>query len=207
MTFTGMFATLAKTATIGATSANTNVKGLEIGLKNMPLKANAFFWNRTTQAAGALGTPPDLVAATAGGLNDNLYVYGIKLRGEAAGGWISIDLVKNSGDDRLSGPAVGCVVNVVCAAGTAKYAGFGGLIDVGYNAEIPDLGGFTPWGTFGYGSGRSSTHEAQNENFTVIASDFRPGVFNRKFSGGGAANLGSAYQNNATGSSADCARS
>ncbi|MFH2201828.1 MAG: hypothetical protein ABIJ96_01815 [Elusimicrobiota bacterium] len=199
LTFTGSFFTTAGPADIsaGAQDSNTYLKGIEIGIKNMPVKSKFFVWNRLVQQAGTLGTPPAVVGPTAGGLNDNLYVFGTQLRGEAAGGWLSLDLAGNLGTDRISGNAYGGACGVeFCPAGTAKYRGWGFLVDTGYNAEIANVGGFTPWGTFGFGTGRSSLGQNKNEGFNTIATDFRPGVINRRFAAANAAQiLGSAANN------------
>jgi hypothetical protein len=210
MTFTGLAGTTARaSASLAALpDNNTHIRGFDIGWKNLPLKVNTFIWNRLTQATGGLGQAAQITdgtGTTLNGINDNLYVYGVKLRGEAAGGWLSVDLAANGGRDSLSGPANataagdGCPQEG-CYAGTASYTGYGALLDVGYNAEVANVGGFTPWGTFGYGSGRASNQENTNETFTTPMSDFRPGVINRRFPGTlSSVALGSAYTNASNG--------
>lgn len=193
MSFSGMAGTTASgaaaTGLAGAANAsnnNTQVRGFDIMWKNLPVRAHTFVWNQVTQAAGGLGVAPVNAAGGATGMNDFLYVYGVKLRGEAMGGWFNLDLAKNSGQDRttLAGAADGF------SAASGNYIGTAMLLDVGYNAEIANVGGFTPWANFGWGSGRSSNGEESNENFTAIAPDYRPGVINRRFNGAGAINLG-----------------
>lgn len=199
MNLTGIAATFAGPATIAAAHTSTYLKGLNAGWKNLPLKANTYVYNRTIQgsAAVALNTSPAQATATSGP-NDNLYVYGVKLRGEAAGGWLSLDAAGNLGEDRstLIG-TTSCIAAAAvkgCNAQASKYRGYGFLLDAGYNAEVANIGGFTPWGTFGFGSGRSSNMENKNEDFTMISTDFRPGVINRRFAGAQSAQaLGSAY--------------
>jgi hypothetical protein len=190
MAFSGL---AGKTAggTFAPATADTNVRGFDILWKSLPLKVHTFIWNRVTQGANALGTAPTNAAA-ATGLNDNLWVYGVKLRGEAMGGWINADIAANGGEDRTTLAGTGCGT-AGCNANTANYIGKALLLDAGYNAEISGVGALTPWVNFGYGTGRSSNLESSNENFTSIASDYRPGIMNRRFAGAagiGALNLG-----------------
>ncbi|TPW18875.1 MAG: hypothetical protein FD126_3248, partial [Elusimicrobia bacterium] len=153
-------------------------------------------------AGGALGTAPTMAAA--GGKNDNLWVYGLKLRGEAMGGWLNADIAANSGENRNNtapGLAATCGTNG-CNALASNYMGKALLLDAGYNAEISGVGALTPWVNFGWGTGRSSNVEARNEGFTAIASDYRPGIMNRRFAGAagiGALNLGADGTGGSTG--------
>lgn len=194
MAFSGL---AGKTAggTFAAGTADTNVRGFDILWKSMPLKAHTYVWNQVTQAAGALGTGPAYGAANPSGKNDNLWVYGLKLRGEAMGGWLNADIAANSGENRtqtVATLAASCGTNG-CNALSSNYMGKALLLDAGYNAEISGVGALTPWVNFGWGTGRSSNVEARNEGFTAIASDYRPGIMNRRFAGAagiGAVNLG-----------------
>ncbi len=194
--FSGLFGTTARNTataavTVGAPNNNTQVKGFDLGWKNLPIKLNSYIWNRNIQGAAGLGVAP--AGAVAGGLNDNLYIYGLKLRGEAAGGWLSVDLAQNAGQDRTTN--LGACVAMLrgangCPSVSSNYVGRAILIDTGYNMDVANVGGVTTWANFGWGSGRSSNVEGRNETFTGIASDYRPGVINRRFNAAGAQNLG-----------------
>lgn len=185
MAFSGLAAKTANTtASFAAGTTDTNVRGFDILWKSMPLKAHTYVWNQVTQAAGALGS--------GAGKNDNLWVYGLKLRGEAMGGWLNADIAANGGEDRTS-LAGACIAGGRCNATGSNYTGKALLLDAGYNAEVSGVGALTPWVNFGWGTGRSSNFETRNEGFTAIASDYRPGIMNRRFAGAagiGAMNLG-----------------
>lgn len=163
----------------GPGTVDTNVRGFDLLWKSLPLKAHTYLWNQVTQSAGALGS----------GKNDNLWVYGVKLRGEAMGGWLNVDIAANGGEDRST---LATAVSVG-GAGThnptpranatgSNYTGKALLLDAGYNAELGGMGALTPWVNFGYGTGRSSNFETRNEGFRSIATDYRPGIMNRRFS-------------------------
>lgn len=184
MAFSGLAGTTAGGALASGTG-NTHVRGMDVLWKNLPVKVHTFVWNQLTQATGALGAGPAYGAANPNGKNDNLYIYGLKLRGEAMGGWMGLDVAANAGENRSSAAqtvAVACNT-AGCNALSANYSGKAFLFDAGYNAELGSLGALTPWLNFGYGTGRSSNVEARNEGFTSIASDYRPGIINRRFDG------------------------
>jgi hypothetical protein len=194
MTFKGLAGTMPATHTggLGAGQTNTHIRGFDIAWKGLPVKLNTGLWNRMIQSGGGLGTPT-------GGLNDNLYVLHVKLRGEAMGGWVSVDVAANSGQNRgvaavngigTGGYGYGICISAGCAAADANYIGKALLLDFGYNLEVANVAGFTPWGNIGAGTGRSSAFENTNEHFNEIASDYRPGIINRRFNGFSALNLG-----------------
>ncbi|MDE2292868.1 MAG: hypothetical protein KGL53_12365, partial [Elusimicrobia bacterium] len=208
MAFSGLAGKTAGTKLTTVPTTDTNVRGFDVLWKSLPMKLHTFLWNRVTQMGGQIGTAPSVPAgggaSTSGGLNDNLWVYGVKLRGEAMGGWVNLDLAANAGEDRLSGRVnsagadgtIGTADDTQCGAAgcnamTANYIGKAFMFDAGYNAEMTNIGALTPWVNFGWGTGRSSNLEKTNEGFTSIASDYRPGIMNRMFDGTAAANLGS----------------
>lgn len=186
MAFSGLAGKTAQSGSLapgGGGAADTNVRGFDILWKSLPMKAHTYVWNRVIQGAGQLGVAPvNAGAAGASGMNDNLWVYGLKLRGEAMGGWLGLDLAANSGEMRNPATATACTVRG-CESNSSNYMGKAFLFDAGYNAELGSLGALAPWVNFGYGSGRSSDMEARNEGFQAIASDYRPGIMNRRFSG------------------------
>ncbi|MBI4347050.1 MAG: hypothetical protein HY553_09360 [Elusimicrobia bacterium] len=161
------------TVQTGAAVGDTDVQGIDVGWKMLPVKVNTFLWHRQIRNVGAVGAPP--TNAAAGGVNDNLWLYGAKLRGEAMGGWFSATAALNSGQARGAGTATGV------PSPSANYIGKGLLLDAGYKLDVADIGGFTPWFTWGWGSGRHDTSSNHNENFITIAPDFRPGVIYGRF--------------------------
>lgn len=162
----------------GVDKASQDVRGADFGWKNLPVKVNTFIWNRVVHAVGSLGVPPG--ATTTPGVNDNLWVYGLKLKGEAMGGWLSATLAANSGQNRVQSAGAACTA-FGCTAKSGNYIGKALLVDAGYKADLAGVGGLTPWFNFGWGSGRSSTLESSNEGFQAINSDYRPGVIYGRF--------------------------
>lgn len=196
MNFMGIAGRTTAGQAIGATLGNpVDVRGIDVAWKMMPMKVNTFVWNQVTHGSGALGQAPlggnPTNAGTLGGLNDNLWLYGLKLRGEGMGGWISATLAANGGTNRRTAAALGVGAPVIPVT-SANYIGKALLLDMGYKLDVADIGGFTPWATFGWGSGRHSTAENKNQDFRTIASDFRPGVIYGRFNGAGALALGGA---------------
>jgi hypothetical protein len=179
VTFTGLVGKIAGSG-IGTTgNGDVDVHGFDLGIKNLPVKTDAFIWRRVIHGAGALGRAPSNTTASTG-LNDNLWVLGVKLHGEAMGGWANATIAANAGQDRTTLAGGGCGSRG-CLANTSSYSGKALLVDVGWKAEVANVGGFTPWGNFGWGSGRGSNIENKNEGFTSIASDYRPGIINGRF--------------------------
>ncbi|MFH1726709.1 MAG: hypothetical protein ABII00_19035 [Elusimicrobiota bacterium] len=152
------------------TAADRDIRGFDVGMKGMPLKFNAYTYNRVQKSATTIG-----LGSAVGGANDNLWVYSIKLRGDGGGGWFNFDAAMNGGANRLVAPGG--------IATTGSYSGKMFAVDFGFNMDVPDVGGFTPWANFGWGSGNSNALEGENDGFTAIASDFRPGIMNRRFDG------------------------
>src|SRR5262249_6774734 len=101
--FSGLAGKTADQGTIGtfANAAGANevdVTGFNVGIKPLPVKTNVFVWDRTTHGNGNLGTAPNTAGAS--GANDDLWVYGAKVKGEAMGGWAALTLAANAGSNR-----------------------------------------------------------------------------------------------------------
>ncbi len=60
-----------------------------------------------------------------------------------------------------------------------------------YKIDLGNVGAVTPWGEFGYGSGRSRANSNNNDGFVSIATDYRPGGIYGRFDNTAAVNLGS----------------
>lgn len=169
MAFSGLAGTVIGN-TLGSGKNNVHLRGADILWKSLPVKLHTYMWNALSQAGGTLGADA--------GKNDNLYVYGLKMRGEAMGGWLSVDLAQNAGECRLAAGPGGC-----SAVTSANYSGRAFLLDLGYNAEMSGVGALTPWLNFGWGSGRGDSLSATNDQFVGINTDYRPGIINRHFDG------------------------
>jgi hypothetical protein len=190
MTFDGVAGVMAGSvigsgATTATVDAHTLIRGFEIGWKGLPVKVKTYVWNRVMQATNASGTPA--TAASSGGKNDNLYVYGVKLRGEAAGGWFNLDLAKNAGECRDEARSGALAGSTFCNAGSgsSNYTGHAALLELGFNGDMANVGGIAPWASFGWGSGRSDSRTGTNDAFQAIGSDWRPGLINRRFNTAG----------------------
>lgn len=202
MNLSGLAGKIVGHAAGAGSAADVDVRGLDMGWKNLPVKANTFLWNRVVHGVGALGQPPSnnagFAAANLSGVNDDLYVYGVKVRGDAMGGWAALTVAANGGTDRVTQAdavldgASNCGAGGTngCPAASSNYSGKAVMLDLGYKHDVPDMAGLTPWFNWAWGSGRSSTLEKTNEGFTSIASDYRPGVIYGRFSSAGLVQLG-----------------
>jgi hypothetical protein len=199
MKLNGIAGKTAGTAALGAGQSDTDVVGVDVMWKGLPMKAHTFIWNAKTHGAGALGVAPGNTGAAATGLNDNLYVYGVKLRGEAAGGWLNVDIAANAGTNRTTFATQACPAasNAACAAASRNYTGRAVLVDAGWNADLANVGGITPWINLAYGSGNQNTFEKSDSGFRSVSSDYRPGILYGRFNTAGAATLGSAFASGA----------
>jgi hypothetical protein len=126
-----------------ATTPNTatNVSGLEVKVKNMPIMINPFIWNQTTSGTGALGTDPSGTGASVNGKNDVLWVYGARLKAEAAGAMVKADIALNSGQNRAQTTAAPSCDAQGCTANAANYKGMAALINASYKMDVGGVGG------------------------------------------------------------------
>lgn len=165
--FTGLVGKL-DTNTNAAINAGTvaagdiDLHGAEVWWK-LPLRVNTYVWRVVTHNGMTQ-------MGAAGNHNDFLWVYGLKFRGEAAGAWFHLDASFNAGENRTN-------------TNHDRYTGSAYLLKLGYTADMPNFGSLTPWGNFGWGSGRSDSSYEKNDQYTGIAPDYRPGIINRRFDG------------------------
>ncbi|MEK7859274.1 MAG: hypothetical protein AAB320_09055 [Elusimicrobiota bacterium] len=160
---------------VGATGRQ-EVRGLVLGTKGMEnVAASAYVWNMLThnQALG-VGVAPTS-AGNPGDKNDNLYVFGVKVKVKAENAWLAGEIAKNYGSQRNAN-------GTTQVAPARNYIGWGFLLDAGIKADIEGLGALTPWGQFAYGTGDQNTRESQNRGFQTINSDYRPGAIYGRFS-------------------------
>ncbi|MFA6029250.1 MAG: hypothetical protein WC969_05300 [Elusimicrobiota bacterium] len=140
--------------------ADVDVRGFDVGVKGLPVKLNAFVWNKVSHDTLAAGAQKA----------DYLWVYGLKSKIEAMGGWAGLQFAMNSGENRTIG-----------GGASGNYTGKAAILDLGYKADISNVGAFTPWVNIGAGTGRISTKENKIGGFKSIASDYRPGIINGRF--------------------------
>jgi len=173
-------------ATVG-TGKDVDMRGIELMAKNLPVKLGLRIYNAVKHMTGA-GTNPALTP------NDNLWVYGLKAKAEGGGGWFQAQIAMNSGENRN----IDRVTAGTIKGNGGSYTGKALMVDAGYKADVSNVGAFTPWVNFGYGTGRKSYDEGTNEGFTDIASGYAPGIINGRFNAAGPAAT-RLYSNSLTG--------
>ncbi|MEK7384441.1 MAG: hypothetical protein AAB262_14290, partial [Elusimicrobiota bacterium] len=165
MTVTGVVGKLADTAV-----SDNDLRGLVVSCnKNENVKGSAYVYNAVVHAVGGLGSTT--------GKNTFLYVAGIKSKLTFGGLMASVEFAKNFGSDRTT-------------ADFENYKGFALLAKAAYKADLQDVGAFTPWGEFGYGTGDARTGVRDgNRTFQSINTDYRPGGIYGRFADGAAVSL------------------
>ncbi len=205
-----------------APAADSDVRGFNFSLKDVEnVNVDAFIWSRITHSRSRLGsttptasdaafpaTYPANIDANTGG-NDSLYVWGAKTKVIMGGFTAKFYLAVNAGQNRL--PAN---IAIDRGAGTAvtndehdgdtadvgdqfrpqvgTYRGIAWTADASYTHDAEGIASFTPWFHLGWGTGRSNLMDNQNEGFTAINSDYRPGTIYGRFSSLSSSPLGGA---------------
>ncbi|MDD5657427.1 MAG: hypothetical protein PHF00_09265 [Elusimicrobia bacterium] len=183
-------------AALGVAGVNDqDIRGLVVGSKGIEnADGKVYLYNLATHRAdstvGGTGLGDEATK------NDNLYVAGLKVKGKLGGLYGSAEFAKNFGTYRAKtlGTDVG-----------GSYSGFAFLVDAGFKADLEQVGMLNPWAQFGLGTGRINQSVGQNEQFTAIATDYRPGAIYGRFSQGANNTLGqnvagaAAYTNNPAG--------
>lgn len=157
---------------LGATdSGSINLYGLDVHVKPTDnVSAAAYIYNRITINSG--NAPGVNVVA-----NDHLYVAGLKAKVTMGGAWVKAEIAKDFGQQR--GTAVGGAAGGITQP-SANYTGWAGKANLGYKADISNVGAFTGWGEAAIGSGGATA----NRNFQAIAGDYRPGQIWGRFATG-----------------------
>ncbi|OGS40817.1 MAG: hypothetical protein A2506_06005 [Elusimicrobia bacterium RIFOXYD12_FULL_66_9] len=154
----------AGTNTLAPADGAVDLRGLVVSCnKNENVKGSLYVYNALTHNTGDIGA--------ANGKNTNLYVFGLKSKFTFGGLMASAELAKNMGEDRST------------ANEHENFKGYALLAKVAYKADLQDVGAFTPWGEFGYGTGDSAAGTKGNGNrfFQSINSDYRPGGIYGRF--------------------------
>ena len=179
---------LAAGATVGGVAADVDVRGLVVSCnKHENVKPTAYLYNRVTHGTAGLGATLGSTGAGAGaGKNDNLWVAGVKVKGEVAGFSGALEFAKNFGQDRLT------YAGVTTGAQNVNYTGHAIKLNAAYKADVQDVAVFNPWAEAARGSGDNNFDHAGNRNFQSIATDYRPGAIYGRFDTGAALAVGSA---------------
>jgi hypothetical protein len=168
--------------------ADVDVRGLVVSCnKHENVKPTAYLYNRVTHGTAGLGATLGSTGAGAGaGKNDNLWVAGVKVKGEVAGFSGALEFAKNFGQDRLT------YAGVTTGAQNVNYTGHAIKLNAAYKADVQDVAVFNPWAEAARGSGDNNFDHAGNRNFQSIATDYRPGAIYGRFDTGAALAVGSA---------------
>ncbi len=164
---------------LGPNVASIDLRGLVASIKSNDVgSAAAYVYNKETHATNlAVGAP-------ASGKNDFLWVLGVKGKVNLGGLTAGAEFARNLGQNRVNG---GTGVNP--DPKDYSYAGWMALLNAAYKVDLSNVGTITPWGEFAFGSGRSRATSNQNDGWTDIHSDYRPGGIYGRFAGDGNAAL------------------
>jgi hypothetical protein len=150
-----------------------DIRGFIVGNKGHEnIDGKVYVWNAARHGAAVPGQLAGVEAK-----NDNLYIFGAKVKAKFGGAYGSVEMAKNFGEYRYDVPTAGATGN------SARYAGLALLANVGLKADVEQIGMFNPWAEFGYGSGDGDAigTDAQNRNFMAPASDYKPGAIYGRF--------------------------
>jgi hypothetical protein len=160
---------------IGSAPADTDLTGVVAALKGYDMHAESIYlYNKVTHSANQQGA--------LNGLSDNLWVLGAKTKLTAGGLTVKAEVAKNFGQNRTTAGAIQAAP-AANPLNSSNYNGWGLLANAAYKADINNVGSITPWGEFAYGTGRkrSAAVSNSNEDFQMIASDYRPGGIYGRF--------------------------
>jgi len=166
-------------------NADINLFGVNAAIKGTDMVSGAAYaYDQITRGTGALGNPPGNGAGPANisGVNDNLWVVGLKAKANMGMAWLAGEVAKNFGSNRISNATAG-------TAASRSYIGWAAKVDAGAKVETP-IGGVSPWANVGLGSGDSDNSSSSNNGFTAISGDYRPGTIYGTFTTGSAGALG-----------------
>jgi hypothetical protein len=146
-----------------------DIRGLVVNVKgNETVSGAGYIYNREKHLTNGNG------AGSQGAKNDFLYILGVKGKVTKAGLTVNGELAKNLGQYRPSG-------GLGSSGSDAAYSGWAMLLNAAFKADLEKVGAITPWGEFGYGSGRSRSDSNHQDGFVSINSDYRPGGIYGRF--------------------------
>jgi hypothetical protein len=140
------------------------------------LSGSAYVYNQITHGTGGAGVDPDDTADNQGGVNDRLWIVGVKGKATMGMAWLAAEFAKNFGTNRTGTGASEPLVS-------RRYNGWAVKLDAGAKAEL-GFGAVAPWAHLAYGTGDDNSRGNQNNGFTAIAGDYRPGTIYGTFSSG-----------------------
>ncbi|MBI3564564.1 MAG: hypothetical protein HY079_05135 [Elusimicrobia bacterium] len=151
---------------LGTNVASVDLRGLVANIKaNDMASGSAYIYNKETHNTSATGS------GAFDGKNDFLWVLGVKGKLATGGLTVNGEIAKNLGQNRAGGtPYV-----------DASYSGWAMLLNAAYKLDLNNVGAITPWGEFGFGSGRSRSNTNHNDGWVDINSDYRPGGIYGRF--------------------------
>ncbi|HEX4047419.1 MAG TPA: hypothetical protein VH309_06270 [Elusimicrobiota bacterium] len=156
-------------------NANKDLYGADVHFKPTDnLSGSVYGYDRTTINSGARTPGVNVVG------NDYLYLAGLRGKVTMGGAWAKAEFDKNFGSNRTVGAGGNYTL-------TDNYTGWAGLLDLGYKADISNVGALTGWAQGGIGSGG----QRPGNNFQSIAGDYRPGSIWGRFATGASSTLGS----------------
>ena len=177
MSLTGVVGKISDTGVATSGTTADDLRGLVASFnKNENVKGSAYIYNQVRHAIGALGAG---APAAVSGKNTFLYVAGLKAKVTSGGLLASAEFAKNFGSDRTGG-----------TLNNSNFKGWAFLAKAAFKADLQDVGAFTPWGEFGYGTGDENGAFKGNTSFTAINTDYRPGGIYGRFDDSAALQLG-----------------
>jgi hypothetical protein len=164
----------ASTLTTGKDSGDKNLMGLVVHAMPMEgVSGSVFVYGQNTINSGSQ-TNTGVIG------NDHLYVAGLKAKATMGGAWVKAEIAKDFGENRT-------VTTNGAYTLAGNYTGWAGKVNVGYKADVQNVGALAGWLEGGVGSAGQTT----NRNFTAIAGDYRPGgIYGRFWSGANTTKLG-----------------
>ena len=172
-------------ANANGSASTVDAHGLLLMLnKNENVKGTAYLHHVVTHMTGGLGIDNANPAGAIGGKNSHLYVAGLKSNLTFGGFMAAIEFAKNFGQDRTT------FANAAGGARSVSYTGHAYKLNLGYKAEVQDVGVFNPWGEYALATGDNNFDFAGNRNFQAVSSDYRPGAIYGRFDNNAAVTLG-----------------
>lgn len=169
LSFTGIAGKLTGTNPISGALppyANTDLQGVELGFKGLPLDLGLFAYRRLVH---------DTAASPSKG--DELFIPGLRLKGDMDDMFYSLTFAKNFGKNRN-----GFTTGTGAAAGQS-YDGWGLVAKAGMKFNLEGMAMLKPSVEYGRGSGDDPATAGENEGFRTVNSDYKPGELVGLFSG------------------------
>ena len=157
---------------LGATgAADVDLRALIATLKSGDMfKGNVYVYDQVTHAIGASGVGATGFAATPNGLNNNLWLAGLRGQVNMGMACAKAEFDKNFGDDRTGS----------VTSDRSTYTGWAAKLDLGAKADA-GVATVSPWGDFTYATGQGDKKSSHDNAFTPIAGDYHAGDIYTRF--------------------------